>query len=287
MKHVFVLLLFIYGQNIAWAQAPKSKLPNDQVIYHFSTLDKRIDSSSFRRYVIPQLRSMVNEYYLLIKKVEPLSSDMIEVKKTYEKLSIRWDEWKSKCLTGGESCSKDLRSIYKEFVGVEENVGTLRGSLIHLDISRPASVDTVLTMYTDISELAVIDTRLIHALEEMLITLDTPYWAPGALARDIDQALHRATLITGMAFTKLLPKEISGDFEFVWQSFMNPVEKRVLRTNDDAFLMMRLEAYNNNWNAFHMKIAKSNKDVDRGVIQIVETMHTRWNNVLKVIMKRW
>lgn len=285
MKHVLVLLLFVYAQ--AWAQGPRPKMPKDQVVYHFSTLDNRIDASSFRRYVIPQLRSMVNEYYLLIKKVEPLSSDMIEVKKTYEKLSVRWDEWKSKCLTGGEGCSKDLRTIYQEFVGVEENVGTLRGSLIHLDITRPASVDTVLTMYTDISELAVIDTRLIHALEEMLITLDTPYWAPGALARDIDQALHRATLITGMAFTKLLPKEIAGDFEFVWQSFVNPVEKRVLRTNDDAFLMMRLEAFNNNWNAFHMKIAKSNKDVDRGVIQIVETMHTRWNNVLKVIMKRW
>lgn len=273
--------------STAWAQPKPKQVPKDKVIYHFNTLDKRIDASSFRRYVIPQLRSMANEYYLLIKKVEPLSSDMIEVKKTYEKLSIKWDEWKSKCLTGGENCAKMLRATYNEFVGVEENVGALRGSLSHLDITRPATVDTVLTMYTSISELAVIDTRLIHAIEEMLITLDTPYWSPGPLARDIDQALHRATLITGMAFTKLLPKEISSDFEFVWQSFINPIEKRVLRTDDDAFLMTRLEAYNNNWNAFHMKIAKSNKDVDRGVIQIVETMHNRWNNVLKVIMKRW
>tara|TARA_R110000868_G_scaffold117600_7_gene312279 strand:- start:7878 stop:8666 length:789 start_codon:yes stop_codon:yes gene_type:complete len=262
-------------------------MPKDKVTYHFNSLDSRISSDSFRRYVTPQLRSMANEYYLLIKKVEPLSSDMIEVKKSYEKLSIKWDEWKSKCLTGGESCSKDLRKIYQEFVGVEENVGNLRGALSNLDSTRPASVDTVLAMYADISELSVIDTRLTHAIEEMLITIDTPYWSPSMLANDIDQALHRATIITGITFTRLLPSEISSDFEFVWQSFIHPIEKRVLRTNDDAFLMNRLEAYNNNWNSFHMKIAKSNKDVDRGVIQIVETMHNRWNNVLKVIMKRW
>ena len=284
MKFVLFLTLF---SSLTWAQPKQPLMPKDKVTYHFNSLDSRISSDSFRRYVTPQLRSMANEYYLLIKKVEPLSSDMIEVKKSYEKLSIKWDEWKSKCLTGGESCSKDLRKIYQEFVGVEENVGNLRGALSNLDSTRPASVDTVLAMYADISELSVIDTRLTHAIEEMLITIDTPYWSPSMLANDIDQALHRATIITGITFTRLLPSEISSDFEFVWQSFIHPIEKRVLRTNDDAFLMNRLEAYNNNWNSFHMKIAKSNKDVDRGVIQIVETMHNRWNNVLKVIMKRW
>jgi len=284
MKFAFILFFI---PALVLAQPKHPLMPKDKVSYHFNTLDSRIPSDSFRRYVVPQLRSMANEYYLLIKKVEPLSSDMIEVKKTYEKLSIRWDNWKSKCLVGGEGCSKDLRTIYQEFVGVEENVGSLRGSLSNLDMTRPATVDTVLAMYADISELSVLDTKLTHALEEMLITIDTPYWAPGALGHDIDQALHRATLITGITFTRLLPDEIASDFEFVWQSFIGPIEKRVLRTNDDAFLMKRLEAYNNNWNSFHMKIAKSNKDVDRGVIQIVETMHNRSNNVLKVIMKRW
>lgn len=282
-----IALLLLLSAISAWAQPPHPTMPVGKVVYHFNSLDSRIASDSFRRYVIPQLRSMANEYYLLIKKVEPLSSDMIEVKKSYEKLSVKWDNWKSKCLTGEEGCSDSLRKIYQGFVGVEENVGDLRGALSNLDATRPATVDTVLAMYADISELAVIDTRLTHAIEEMLITIDTPYWSPGALAHDIDQSLHRASLITGMTFTRLLPHEISSDFEFVWQSFIHPIEKRVLRTNDDAFLMKRLEAYNNNWNSFHMKIAKSNKDVDRGVIQIVETMHNRWNNVLKVIMKRW
>ena len=115
-------------------------MPKDKVTYHFNSLDSRISSDSFRRYVTPQLKSMASEYYLLIKKVEPLSSDMIEVKKSYEKLSIRWDDWKSKCLTGGESCSKELRKIYQEFVGVEENVGNLRGALSNLDSTLPVSI---------------------------------------------------------------------------------------------------------------------------------------------------
>lgn len=283
----FIALLCFVLPNLGFSQPKHPDMPEGKVVYHFNSLDSRISSDSFRRYVIPQLRSLTNEYYLLIKKVEPLSSDMIEVKKSYERLSVRWDDWKSKCLIGAEGCSKDLRKIYQGFVGVEENVGSLRGSLSNLDQSRPATVDTVLAMYEDISELTVLDTKITHALEEMLITIDTPYWSPGTLGRDIDQALHRATIITGITFTRLLPDNITSDFEFVWQSFINPIEKRILRTNDDAFLMNRLEAYNNNWNAFHMKIAKSNKNVDRGVIQIVETMHNRWNNVLKVIMKRW
>lgn len=263
------------------------ELPKDQVIYHFSTLDKRIEANGFRRYVVPQLRSMANEYYLLIKKIEPLSSDMIEVKKAYERLAIKWDEWKNKCLNSGADCANNLRKVYKDFAKAEDNIVGLRSSLINLDMTQPATVDTIMAMQTDIRELVVIDTRIVHAFEEMLITIDTPYWSPGTLASIIDQSLHRAAIITGMAFTKLLPKEIVTDFEFVWQAFINPVEKRVLRTDDDAFLMNRLEIFNNNWNAFHMKIAKSNKDVDRGVIQIVDTMHNRWNNVLKVIMKRW
>lgn len=281
---LLVLLLSLCAQ--AYAQPPL-QLPEDKVIYHFNTLDKRITPDQFRRYVIPQLKSLVNEYYLLIKKIEPLSSEIIDIKKTYTELTYEWNAWKAKCLTGGDQCSVALHKIYKEFKGIEQHIGAFSGILVSLDIKRPAAVDTVLAMHSEFNELVVLDTRMLRAMEEILITLDTPYWLPGSLANDIDQALHRANLVSGMIFTKLIPKEISDDFEFVWQSFIGPLEKRVVRTNDDAFLMNRLESYNNNWNAFHMKIAKSNKDVDRGVIQIVETMHNRWNNVLKVIMKRW
>ncbi len=283
MKLIIVLLSLCAH---AWAQPPK-QVPADKVIYHFNTLDKRISPDQFRRYVIPQLKSLVNEYYLLIKRIEPLSAEIIEIKKIYNELVYEWDAWKGKCLAGGDNCAPALHKIYKKFKGSEKHIGAFRGILVNLDTKRPATVDTVLTMHKEFNEIVVLDTRILHALEEILITLDTPYWTPGALVNDIDRSLHRANLISGMIFTKLIPKEISDDFEFAWQSFINPIEKRVIHTNDDAFLMNRLEAYNNNWNSFHMKIAKSNKDVDRGIIQIVETMHTRWNNVLKIIMKRW
>lgn len=286
MKFFILLTLCLLHPELK-AQQQKPSIPKDKVIYHFSELDKNISADQFRRYVIPQLKSMANEYYLLIKKIEPLSSEIIDIKRTYSSLSDQWTVWKSRCLGGGDNCNNLLHQVYKEFKGIEKHISAFSGVLPQLDTKRPAMVDTVLSMHSEFNELVLLDTKILRALEEMLITMDTPYWTPGPLANEIDLALHRANLISSMNFTRMIPKEIADDFEFVWNSFINPIEKRVIQTNDDTFLMKRLETFNNNWNAFHMKIAKSNKDVDRGLIQIVETMHTRWNNVLKVIMKLW
>jgi hypothetical protein len=281
------LLLTLFFLSSAFAQSADKQIAADQVIYHFSTLDKRIAPDQFRRYVIPQLKSAINEYYLLIKNIEPTSADIIDIKKSYTQLTNQWEEWKSNCLVGADECDKKLQKIYKNYKGVEKNFNAFRGVLHQQDIRNTASVDTILSIHQELNELVVLDTRLLRALEEMLLTMNTPYWVPAPLAREIEQSLHRANLISGLIFTRLLPKNIADDFEFIWHSFISPIEKYVVRNNSDEFLMRKLETFNNNWNAFHMKIAKSNKDVDRSTIQIVSTMHTRWNNVLKVIMKRW
>jgi len=88
----------------------------------------------------------------------------------------------------------------------------------------------------------------------------------------------------------ILPALISTEFKVVfdqvWYGFIKPIDRHILQESNIKYLLKHLGDLNLSWNAFHMRVAKSELRMKKSELQTVQIMHNRWNSILKVILRK-
>lgn len=253
--------------------------------YNFDAKKFTVSDSSYRRYIIPQLKSLLKEYYHILEKIDPLQKEVITVKAQTIKMSQAWSKIKKTCLDITPECTDGLRDIYHLSRDLDQNLSTYLSEKMVFP-SDNLKVDSTLKLHGSLDKLFNLNYKNLHAMEEYLITFDTPLFPYNKIHRHLGQNLHLMNLTCEFAMTGKLIPEIQEEFDFAWTHFFKIVEDHLLANRGQKFLLNRLGELNMSWNAFSMRMTKGNLKVPSDVSKIVKLMHNRWNSILKIILKR-
>lgn len=246
----------------------------------------KVDDRSFNRYVLPQLRAITQEFYHILKKLNPIHESTIKLYEQLSKSERMFKNFRKNCRKINESCSDMLKDLYLQTRKTDRLILGPQNNLMSLSkTSDTQELEGLLHLISGLGEMANQNYRLMHALEEYILTANTsffPYYDGRSL---IEPTLHKMLLSSELMLTQLLETKLRRDFHAVWMHFFKEVDQKVLYEKDKNYMVRRLEELNLAWNTFHMKMTKGNHNLPKSIVSLIKIMHNRWNSCLKIILR--
>lgn len=239
---------------------------------------------SFKRYIIPQLRAITQEYFFILKKLHPIHNS---TNKLYVQISNAERTFKSfnqECTQINQDCLVTLKGLYLQTRKLDRLIMEPQSyKLSDLDSKSSHEIESVLDMFQSLGAMYNVNYLLMHTIEEYILTSNTsffPYYDGRAI---IEPSIHKMFISSELMLTQMLEGELKDDFHAVWMQFFREIDDKILYQKDKIFLLRRLEEMNIAWNTFHMKMTKGNHNLPKEIINLIKIMHNRWNSCLKII----
>jgi hypothetical protein len=267
--------------------APKS-LEANYPYYRFDTRNLKLSKPSYHKYVRPQIKNIIADYFHIMKKIEPAEQDLISIRKKSQKMNDYWDLWTTQCgKNQSEKCHGYLSSLYKESRALDNVILSFQNQRLRIkNFGKTKILDTVLHLSSAIDNISSVNYIILHFTEETLMTDTTSYQASNVKKAKITLLLQDMLVSSELILSALISPDFRMVFDQVWYGFIKPLERQILSAPDPKYLLSHLGDLNMSWNAFHMKVAKSEKRMKKSELQVVQIMHNRWNSILKVLLRK-
>ena len=280
------LCLILFLQT---GQATPRKQVSSSSYYLYDGKPLGLSESNFKRYVVPQLRTMGREYLNILKKLHPLHESLIALKSEMAGINESLAAFQNACWGPSDlraNCAVKLTELHRRSRKFDHSMLALyqHPKLDFSLSSNQREITALMALIRSLDQIAGINHHFLHALEKFLITSGSDSFPPSSEAKSLELSLHQMSSSTEMLQTLLLQSELKRDFDFAWQHFFRPLEKHVLGGEGALFMLRTLEPLNIAWNTFHMKITTEGHKLPPNILTIAKTMHNRWNSVLKIIL---
>lgn len=278
-----ILFSFLFVVIFLFPQESEGNYP----YYRFKDLNIKLRKPRYNRYIRPQLRNIVSDYYHLMKKVEPAETELISIRNRTQKMNDIWNEWTKKCVKSyQDNCLGLLRKLYKEARELDTTILTFQNQRLRLkNFGEKTILDTVLHLTNSLDKISNLNYTILHFIEETLMTNETNYHAASLARGKFTTLLHQMLVSSELIMPALISHQFRPVFDKVWYSFIKRLERQILHEDNPDFLLEYLGDLNMAWNDFHMKVAKSEIKLSKNELQVVQIMHNRWNSVLKVFLR--
>ena len=279
MKKNNLILLFVILQLI-FVPVANANYP----YFFFKKSDIRIAKETYFRYIKPQIKSIIQDFFTIIKKEGELQTELINI---YNKiLTIE-----KKYIVDGKSCnrpeqtlcSKYIKKIYHLTQNLDDDVFK---TLNHLSKFSLTNIDGEIELGVYLHNISSFNYKIMHIIEKAL-SLSDQYQLDVLLQQEsIYQTIHKMAVFSRMSITTTMDPAIKEDFDFILFSFISPLEAQIVPSNQPDFLIDRLEDLNMSWNSFNMKLSKGNIKVSNNVSRGIQVIHRRWVSILKILLQR-
>jgi len=280
MIKLTLVLLSTMSQNI-WAYP----------YFYYDAKAVHLSDEQFSRYVRPQIKNIVTEYYHILKKINPLQGQVIQIKNQLRTLNYQWTDISQSCLKKKKECSTNLNTFYHAVRKFElEILKFEKESLVFAtkktDEKSTYQLDLLLNLKKYLNDLSTINYENLHIMEELLIDDNTS----ALIVSEKNHKIIKSNLTKILVTSELM---ISGqmdqvnrkEFYFLFANFIKNLEKNILREHNKNYFLQRLGELNMVWNSFHMKMVKGHHQLPKKLGQIIIIMHNRWNSLLKLLLK--
>lgn len=252
----------------------------------YETKKINLDDRSFTRYIIPQLKNIRQEFYHILKKLHPLHESTIKLYLQISEIERDFTLFKKGCYQMDSDCLERLKDLYQKSRTFDQLV--LKPLNDQLDLSLQENyqkLEAIIKLMGSLQHMANMNYRLLHALEEYILTSNTTFFLFFDSKSLIEPTIHEMHLSSELLMTQLLEGELREDFHAVWIQFFKELDQRIIYERDKVFLLKRLEELNLAWNTFHMKMTKGNHNLPKNIVSLIKIMHNRWNSCLKIILR--
>lgn len=259
--------------------------------YYFNAKEIDLTNATFNHYILPQLRTIDQEFYSLLKKSFPLQNEVIPIKKHISGMIETWNVGSANCLKNSDigTCDLLLQHLKRDSRQLEEMVFVFqKNKLNSKDIAHDRKiVDRVLGISEFIDQITLTNYLLQHKLENRIIEQNSPQ----TLRRDassknsISNLLHTLEFYTQTLIIDLIEFEYRDLYESLWENFIKPIETHVISTGNQEYLINNLDKLNIGWSSFHHKMERGNLNVSTSLLNSIATMRSRWNEILKLYLK--
>lgn len=286
-----ILLGTAFASTHSLAAEKKKAYPatNITTYYHYNDKPLKLSPESFRRYARPQLKSMLSEYYHILKKSNSIHANLVQLKNIIFELDIQFKVSHEVCVQKElVNCEEELKSFYKISRELANHLNSIQKNRIKykkINDGNPFNLDSVLNLSRLLNKIDINNYKLLHMIEEYLITINTPYFPYFEGKNAFNVIMHDMSFSADQMITSQLPTNIRDEFDFIWTNFFRPMDTKVIKERDFKFLIKRLDEFNGAWNSFHKNMTKGTISIPKSQVQLIKIMHNRWNSVLKVILR--
>jgi hypothetical protein len=278
MKRIIIFfLLVLSGPSFSQVRTPYFLYEKNKI---------QLADRNFKKYIIPQLRAIKQEYFLLLRKLHPLHDNTIKLYTQLSSTEKTFSNFSSECSQITAECLTSLKGLYLQTRKLDNLISRMQTKEVNLKKAAGLhQTEALLQLISSLGQMGNNNYRLMHALEEYILTSNTsffPYYDGKTL---IEPTIHEMLLSSELLLNQLLTGELKEDFHAVWMHFFRSIDERIIYKKNKVFLLKRLEGLNLAWNTFHMKMTKGNHNLPKNLVSLIKIMHNRWNSCLKIILR--
>lgn len=234
----------------------------------------KINKLQYQRYVIPQLRSINQNFSKMIELIHP----ELKIHQFLELLSELPEQTNniSSCL-GQSRCSTNLQKILSTWgqIGVELTNELDEAKIVK---SRNYAHRKVLLEQNWRKIRLQLRAQELALLSKVKKNRDlSPVLIP-----DLERFYQQASLWA----ISTLPEITSEAFNLFWAQFIEPTNQLLSDSNSLGEFKKRLSKLNSSWNFLELQLTKRKVTLNDQAKSLVNTLHNRWNRVLKVAIAR-
>lgn len=254
--------------------------------FHFNAAPLALSDDMFNRYAVPQLKSIHQEYFLMIRQMAPDSGELISLREQLFRLSQDTEKFEKSCPILTELCSPQVSELYRRSRNIDQLI--LRHQQNFLKYSEALldeNIESILWLEQALGQILQLNNKFMNRLESKLMLSGTPY-PPSPLAKQkLSVMVHEMLVLAEISMSALLPQGLRDDFHTIWLNFVKKSEQHILEPRDKKALLDQLESLNTIWNHFNMRMMRGTSILPKAQQSVLRIMHNRWNSMLRIILR--
>ncbi len=251
--------------------------------FKFDSSKLKLSDYSYRRYVRPQLRSIKNDFYYIVKRITYTSQDFINLRENTLKLVLQFDGAYSDCKKNQKTCYQHIKEVIPLIQAIERNIKKLREDFISLPSKQYGNVDDYINLISLLDNIDNLNLRIQSYIQLLHLTEGTNFSTYTPHIEKYKNYVGKMYNYSNDAFIYIFPNELKPSFEQFLDNFLSPLELKMIPELDRRWFIDRLGDLNMQWNVFHMDLEKGQTGFPREYVRNVKVMHARWNSILKLM----
>lgn len=246
----------------------------------YSPKDLDVTAYEYSRYVRPQLRSIVQDYKTLLFVLNPDLKPLKESFSINRKLIQMEYSLKDKCyIREGSTCFSDLEKISELLKNLKKssynkiNFNEIKNITLDQKINAQNKFNS---FYQEITKAEIDIDNFI--MEAKLLTPKFLY------TKKIKFQISNIATAFDIFILQATDDRFQNDFTTYWSSFIKPIYINVIIRNKKEYFLKNINELNIRWNALNVRLTKRNIPIPKQAKTLLNIMHNRWNNILKVTL---
>ncbi len=237
-----------------------------------------ITPQTFNSFIIPNLKKLVEDYYTLLVKLDPFNKEIISLKEGTLGIEGKWKSFTNSCFQNLENCKKEFSSIKNEFLLQNQKILKIEKEFKLNPQMVKELTPTKDLMANTISSISDNGHKIIISLDLFKFKRKEFY--------EITDLIKNIKLNLEILTTGFLSKEYRDNFYFIYSNFFKMVEDDIIQRSNLELFKREVVNLNINWNTFNMKVPKWKTSLSSDTLELLDSMHRRWNSILKQIWGR-
>lgn len=223
--------------------------------------DFRFNHLQYIRYVKPQVKNLLSSYQKILLSLsnKKLESEKTNLSNIYDFIKMKDPLFKScKIDIKSESCHQEINKCLRVLTKLQET-----------------SIKSSKKSFLQFSK------KLEMILFKQKILKDYKVDLYG-----IQKEMSDIYLSYNLKLIDYIPEFFRPEFHGLWTNFIYPLTFELKDDSAENFFIKNTTILNRAWNLFHVRISKRGFKVEKKNLTFISLMHSRWNQVLKIVLKR-
>lgn len=244
--------------------------------------DIHLSQNEYERWVLPQLKKISLDYQELITRMNPHIENYKQVIKLYSELTQQEKSLSLSCLqTQKKSCLESLNSSIQKLGKILELTDSFKSMPGVLGKTEKEVTLRTYNYYStfrnDLFNLYFQFINFKFFYEAKLENIDTP--------KNLLKKINESHTDYNMFVLSNTDYRFNQSFISFWNSFIKPLNTSILTTKKKSAFIRKINDLNLRWNVMHAELTKRNKEISLPAKSLLQTMHNRWNQSLKVTLR--
>ncbi len=238
---------------------------------------RSLTQEAFRSNVKPVLSGILNDFYQMITLFPDYPREIIGVMEELDRLVVNKENLKTHCpRVLEEKCLPDIRQLQERLNNLSErttkaHVSLKMSSALHLGnlaglrILQEFEAKLAFVKGMISNKSFFIKARIKEKKETYPLILD----------------LDELSTLMSLAVVEFIPFNYKDDFRHFYFNFVHPIELNIEKNQNYEFLNRNVNSLNFTLNLLNMNLTKRNKKTPEGMAPYLNTIHNRWNSLLR------
>jgi hypothetical protein len=237
--------------------------------------ETNISPQMFSQIILPSAKKLVEDYYVLLVKLDPFNKEVILLRDNVSDLKKRWQDYSSICISSPEKCKEGFSALKNDFIQENKNILKIENDFKLTSKSSKNITDSRVLLSKTLSHISD-DSHKILTLLDLFKFNRKEFFVITDHLKDIKLNLNILT-------TGLLDDDYQDNFYFIYSNFFKMLENDIIEKSNLELFKRELVNLNISWNTFNMKVPKWKASLPPDSLALLDSMHKRWNSILKLV----